>query len=93
MSCLSPGYAARPGSDVYIPSGTTDLRERKLDTPDFALVPQTIFADNLQFGVATKVVRISDVSREGSSCCSVAMSYVQTSGLECCNSVLVVWVI
>jgi len=31
--------------------GTTNLREREHDTPHFTLVPETVFADNLQFGI------------------------------------------
>jgi hypothetical protein len=34
-----------------LPSGTTNLGQNQLDTPDFALVAETIFANSLQFRV------------------------------------------
>jgi len=44
---------------VYaIPSSTTDLGQRKLDTPHLALVAESVFADDLQLGVAVMFVRI-----------------------------------
>ena len=36
------------------PSGTTDLGQSQLDTPDLTLVAQTIFADELQLRVPTQ---------------------------------------
>lgn len=35
-----------------LPSGTTDLRQGKHDTPHLTLVAKTIFADDFQLGVA-----------------------------------------
>jgi len=36
----------------FLPSSTTDLGQGELNTPDLTLVAQTVFADDLQFGVA-----------------------------------------
>ncbi len=36
---------------MSIPSSTTNLGKSKLDTPDFTLVAQAIFADDLEFGI------------------------------------------
>jgi hypothetical protein len=41
-----------------IPSGTSNLGEGQLDTPDLTLVAQTILANELEFGVAAKDVRM-----------------------------------
>jgi hypothetical protein len=38
--------------DKCIPSSTTNLRQRKLDTPHLTLVAQAVFADDLEFGIA-----------------------------------------
>lgn len=40
------------GGDQFLPSSTSNLGQSELDTPDFTLVAQTIFTDNLQLGVA-----------------------------------------
>jgi hypothetical protein len=65
-----------------LPGSTTDLGQSQLDTPDLALVAQTILADELQLGVPTEqLTQVPDVS--GASSRSVAMGvYVQTSRLE-----------
>jgi hypothetical protein len=51
---------------VSIPSSTTNLGQSKLDTPDFTLVAQAVFADNLQFRVSVRPQMsegdISDIS-------------------------------
>ncbi len=50
---------------VCIPGSTSNLGQSKLDTPDFSLVSQTIFADDLEFGVAVEALeRTIDVSRD-----------------------------
>jgi hypothetical protein len=43
---------------MAIPSSTSNLGEGQLDTPDLTLVAQTILANELEFGVAAKDVRM-----------------------------------
>lgn len=54
-----------------LPSSTTNFGQGELDTPDLTLVAQTVFTDDLQFGVARfregrmlDTRDISDISRE-----------------------------
>lgn len=49
-----------------VPGSTTNLGQSKLDTPDFTFVAQTVFTDDLEFGVAGKDVRreFLDVNRD-----------------------------
>lgn len=49
---------------MCLPSSTSNLGQSKLDTPDLSLVSQTIFTDDLEFGVAVEVLeRTIDLSR------------------------------
>ena len=55
---------------MHVPSRTTNLGESEHDTPHLTLVAETIFADNLQLGVAvTFIVRrmISDMKHRQAS--------------------------
>jgi len=36
---------------MCLPGSTTNLGESKLDTPDFTLVAETIFSNELQLGI------------------------------------------
>lgn len=45
-----------------LPSSTTNLGEGELNTPDLTLVAETVFADNLQLGVAGRWVRTMALS-------------------------------
>ena len=50
---------------MFLPSSTTNLGQSELDTPDFTLVAQTVFTDNLQFRVSVpsaQNVRQGDIS-------------------------------
>ena len=42
----------RAQKETFIPGGTSDFGENKLDTPDLSLVSQAIFADDFQLGIA-----------------------------------------
>jgi hypothetical protein len=63
-------------------SGTTDLGQSQLDTPDLALVAETILADELELSIPNPTLTcVPDIS--GARSRSVAMGYhIQTSGLE-----------
>jgi hypothetical protein len=54
----------------HVPSSTTNLRECELDTPHLTLVAETVFADNLQFGVTGGLLEPFDMG--GASSRSVA---------------------
>jgi hypothetical protein len=54
----------------HIPSSTTNLGEGELDTPHLTLVAETVFADNLQFGVTGGLLEPFDM--RGASSRSVA---------------------
>lgn len=41
-----------------IPSSTSNLGQGKLNTPDFALVAEAIFANNFQFGVTSEGIML-----------------------------------
>ena len=64
------------------PSGTTDLGQSQLDSPDLALVAKTILADELQLSIPNQeLTSVPDIS--GARSRSVAMgNHIQTSGLE-----------
>lgn len=49
-----------------VPSSTSNLGESQLDTPDLSLVAETIFTDNLQFGIAEEKLDegTTDISRD-----------------------------
>jgi hypothetical protein len=53
---------------LYLPSGTTNLGESKLDTPDLTLVAQTVLSNELQLRItiwAWSVFEITyDLSRD-----------------------------
>jgi len=53
-----------------VTSSTTDLRESELDTPHLTLVAETVFADDLQFGVTGGLLEPFDMG--GASSRSVA---------------------
>ena len=53
------------GRDGNIPSSTTNLRQHELDTPYFALVAETVLADDLEFGIAVMRVRMCTVDLSG----------------------------
>src|SRR4051812_21176678 len=66
----------------YLPGGTTNLGQSQLDSPDLALVAETILADELQLGI-TNPTLTSDSDISGARSRSVASGYhIQTSGLE-----------
>ena len=54
----------------HIPSSTTNLGEGELNAPHLTLVAETVFADNLQFGVTGGLLEPFDVG--GASSRSVA---------------------
>ncbi len=66
----------------HSPSGTTDLGQSQLNSPDLALVAETILADELQLSIPNPTLTcVPDIS--GARSRSVAMGYhIQTSGLE-----------
>jgi len=50
---------------MCVPSSTSNLGQSELDTPDLSLVSQTIFTDDLEFGVAVEVLeRTIDLGRD-----------------------------
>ena len=52
----------RAQTETFIPGGTSDFGEGKLDTPDLALVAQAIFADDFEFRVTVIAQVRMDIS-------------------------------
>lgn len=68
-----------------LPGSTTNLRQLELDTPHLALVPQTIFTDELELSIPKNIALTNasrDVSAGNCSALSGPQGNIQTSGLK-----------